>query len=257
MLSSAILMPKDLSPATPEQLPVFQNWMTVLYGLIATALWHSPIYGWLLLVSAWARRATFLWAVFPLLAVSALERMALGTTRFMAMLQYRMVGAMSEAFVSPPQHGSHGLMTHLTQIIGEILTRPGLGVSRSPRFPGRRGAAPPLPGTDLTLPAPLHLSHKENEMSTDYSSGTIAGASPLGKARAAGACWLLVIVTGALAMVGGGELAVASNLAATAFYVAATVLVYQRSSRVNAGLSFDRGDLQFLRIAASESSEAS
>ena len=42
----------------------------------------------------------FLWAVFPLLAVSALERMAFGTTRFMAMLQYRMVGAMSEAFVS-------------------------------------------------------------------------------------------------------------------------------------------------------------
>jgi ABC-2 type transport system permease protein len=129
LLSSAILMANDVPPATPDQLPLFENWVTLLYGLIATALWHSPIYGWLLLVSAWARRATFLWAVFPLLAVSALERMALGTTRFMAMLQYRMVGAMSEAFVSPPQRGSHGLLTHLTQINpAKFLSRPGLWV---------------------------------------------------------------------------------------------------------------------------------
>lgn len=129
LLSSAILMANDVPPATPDQLPLVQNWVTLLYGLIATALWHSPIYGWLLLVSAWARRATFLWAVFPLLAVSALERMALGTTRFMTMLQYRMVGAMSEAFVSPPQRGTHGLMTHLTQINpAKFLSRPGLWV---------------------------------------------------------------------------------------------------------------------------------
>ncbi len=38
----------------------------LLYGLVAIALWHAPIYGWLLLVSGWARRATFLWAVLPL-----------------------------------------------------------------------------------------------------------------------------------------------------------------------------------------------
>ena len=74
-------------------------------------------------------------------------------------------------------------------------------------------------------------------MSTAVSSERIAGASPLGKARAAGACWLLVIVTGALAMVIGGRLGVAANLAATAFYVAATVLVYQLLKPVNAGLS--------------------
>ena len=74
-------------------------------------------------------------------------------------------------------------------------------------------------------------------MSTDFARGPIAGASPQARARAAGACWLLVIVTGALAMVGGGKVAVAANLAATAFYVAATVLVYQLLKPVNAGLS--------------------
>jgi hypothetical protein len=74
-------------------------------------------------------------------------------------------------------------------------------------------------------------------MSTAFSSERNPGASPQAKARAAGACWLFVIVTGALAMVVGGKLAVAANLAATAFYVAATVLVYQLLKPVNAGLS--------------------
>ena len=56
-----------MSPATTwAHFPVFQNWLMLLYGLIAIALWHAPIYGWLLLVSGWARRATFLWAVLPL-----------------------------------------------------------------------------------------------------------------------------------------------------------------------------------------------
>ena len=45
-----------------------------LYGLIALALWHAPIYGWLLLVSGWARRATFPWAVLPLLAICVVEK---------------------------------------------------------------------------------------------------------------------------------------------------------------------------------------
>ena len=48
-------------------------------------------------------------------------------------------------------------------------------------------------------------------MSTDFARGPIAGASPQARARAAGACWLLVIVTGALAMVGGGKVAVAAT----------------------------------------------
>ena len=56
-----------LSPATTwAHVPLFQNWIVLLYGLVAIALWHAPIYGWLLLVSGWARRATFLWAVLPL-----------------------------------------------------------------------------------------------------------------------------------------------------------------------------------------------
>src|SRR3989442_15773148 len=69
LMSSVNLLMHGVSPATTwAHFPVFQNWFVLLYGLIAIALWHAPIYGWLLLVSGWARRATFLWAVLPLLA---------------------------------------------------------------------------------------------------------------------------------------------------------------------------------------------
>ena len=58
----------------------------MLYGLVAIALWHAPIYGWLLLVSGWARRATFLWAVLPFIAIQIFEKIAFGTSYFARML---------------------------------------------------------------------------------------------------------------------------------------------------------------------------
>src|SRR5438045_1559903 len=64
--TSANLILHAMSPATTwAAVPFFQDWLVLLYGLVALALWHAPIYAWLLLVSGWARRATFLWAVLP------------------------------------------------------------------------------------------------------------------------------------------------------------------------------------------------
>lgn len=54
----------------------------------------------------------------------------------------------------------------------------------------------------------------------------MAEASPRVKARIAGACWLMTIVTGMVAMFAGGQASTAANLLATAFYLGATVLVY-------------------------------
>src|SRR5436190_5778969 len=63
--TSVVLIFHGMSPATTWTLiPFFPNWASLLYGLVVIALWHAPIYGWLLLVSGWARRATCLWAVF-------------------------------------------------------------------------------------------------------------------------------------------------------------------------------------------------
>ena len=70
----------------------------MLYGLVAIALWHAPIYGWALLVSGWVRRATFLWAILPLLAISFFEKITFNTSHFASMLKDRVLGFAPEAF---------------------------------------------------------------------------------------------------------------------------------------------------------------
>jgi len=80
------------------QLKFYPSPLLVLYSAIVIALWHAPIYGWALLVSGYARRATFLWAVLPLLAISAIEKMAFNTAHFSAFIKYRITGWFAEAF---------------------------------------------------------------------------------------------------------------------------------------------------------------
>ena len=83
---------------------MFQQSLVLLYGLITIALWHAPIYGWALLVSGWVRRATFLWAVLPLLAIAFFEKITFGTSHFAAMLGNRLMGFAPEAFDFQPHH---------------------------------------------------------------------------------------------------------------------------------------------------------
>ncbi len=72
----------------------------LLYGLAVLALWYAPIYAWLLLVSAWAQRATFLWAVLPPVAILILERIVFGTSHLGTLLQLRLAGSYSQAFTT-------------------------------------------------------------------------------------------------------------------------------------------------------------
>jgi ABC-2 type transport system permease protein len=127
LLSFVILPGKGLSAATLwAQLPLFQMWLALLYALVVIALWHAPIYGWLLLVSGWARRATFLWAVLPLFGIGVLEKVAFDTSHFANLMKYRLVGWFPLAVVphvkgSPPAANP---LTHLTP--GRFLSTPGL-----------------------------------------------------------------------------------------------------------------------------------
>ena len=69
-----------------------------VYCIITTGLWYLPIAGWLMLVSAWARRAVMLWAILPPLVLYILERVFFGTREIGKILAYRMVGLPSVAF---------------------------------------------------------------------------------------------------------------------------------------------------------------
>ena len=78
--------------------PLARQTVIMVYGVTIHALWFAPIYGWLLFVSGWARRAPLLWAVIPVIGLSILEKIALGTSFVPSAVRYRVLGAMSEAF---------------------------------------------------------------------------------------------------------------------------------------------------------------
>jgi ABC-2 type transport system permease protein len=100
MLSTIVLMGDSRSLATLwTSFKFVQSSLALLYALIAIALWHAPMYAWLLLISAWARRATFLWAALPPLALCMFEQIAFGTKYFATLLVYRLSGWFHQAFV--------------------------------------------------------------------------------------------------------------------------------------------------------------
>jgi ABC-2 type transport system permease protein len=125
LLSNAALLMNGLNAAMPAQPPLLQQPLILLYSLVVIALWHAPIYGWLLLVSSWARRAVFLWAVLPVVAVSILEKIAFNTTYFPSMVGHRFAGFRAEAFAL----NSHGTIESVTQLTpGNFLSAPGLWI---------------------------------------------------------------------------------------------------------------------------------
>jgi ABC-2 type transport system permease protein len=125
--SSAILLPSGLAATTWTRFNLFQQSVILLYSLIVIALWHAPIYGWALLISGWARRATFLWAVLPLLAIGVLEKFAFDTSHFASMLKDRVFGAADTAFAFQPHRGV--AIDSLVQLTpGRYLTTPGLWI---------------------------------------------------------------------------------------------------------------------------------
>jgi len=128
MIHSAVLLASGMSVAPLwSGVPWFSMSVMLLYHLVAIhGLWYAPFYGWLLLASAWARRAAFLWAVLPLIAIGVVEKIAFNTSHFAAWLQHRFMG-------SPEANGltkAGSLMTHpLTlQTVGEFLVSPGLWI---------------------------------------------------------------------------------------------------------------------------------
>lgn len=111
LIAGVALLGRGAGAGAPwAHLPVLRMWAALLYHLTtAHALYFAPVYGWLLLVSAWARRAPFLWATLPVAAVLILEKLVFGTSAFAHVLADRMAGGsaaipfpMGKVLASPP-----------------------------------------------------------------------------------------------------------------------------------------------------------
>ena len=125
-VGTAILLASGTSPTVLwSEVRWLQEPMVMLYGLAVHALWFAPIYGWLLLVSAWARRMPVLWAALPPLAIGVVERVSAGSSHFASLLGYRVSGAMQEAF-TVERGAALDRVYQLTP--GKFLSSPGLWI---------------------------------------------------------------------------------------------------------------------------------
>jgi ABC-2 type transport system permease protein len=94
LLSSAVMLARGQNVADLwSHLPLWQMSLMLFFHMEAVhGLWYAPIYGWLLLVSAWARRAPFLWALLPPVVVVVIEKIAFDTSHFAALIGHRFGG---------------------------------------------------------------------------------------------------------------------------------------------------------------------
>jgi ABC-2 type transport system permease protein len=96
--------------------------MNLTHLVLIHGIWYAPLYGWLLLVSAWAKRVPFLWAALPPAAIGVVEKMAFNSSYVGAMLRDRLAG---------PDSGTaaHGMnMDMLAPSLAHFLTAPGLWI---------------------------------------------------------------------------------------------------------------------------------
>ena len=82
--SSIVLAASGAGASLPWiHVPFFKTAGVNLYHLVVFhGIYYAPFFGWMLLVSAWAKRAPLLWAVLPPVAIAVVEKMAFNTSYF-------------------------------------------------------------------------------------------------------------------------------------------------------------------------------
>jgi len=99
------------------------TWVLFYHLVVGHGFRYAPFWGWLLLCSAWSKRAPLLWATLPLLVVGLVEKIAFNTSYFGGWLQYRFMGGpggMSRGSEPMPM-----TIAGLTPALTQFLTSPG------------------------------------------------------------------------------------------------------------------------------------
>ena len=128
MLSRAVLAGSGVhAEAAWSHLSFWHMEGMLLYHLVAIhGLLYTPFYGWLMLVSAWARRLPILWATLPPIAVGLFEKVAFNTSYFASWLENALGGGSGRAASS----GSSMSLDSLTSPWpSEFLTNPQLWIN--------------------------------------------------------------------------------------------------------------------------------
>lgn len=127
LLSSLVLLGSGVSLGTIwSDAPVFHASGGLLYHIVTVhGLWYAPMYGWLLLVSAWAPRAPFIWAFLPPFVIGGVEKLAFNTSHFLDFLLYRLAGPQPSTAMAPG-----GTMTDIMTALTpwQFFSEPGLWI---------------------------------------------------------------------------------------------------------------------------------
>lgn len=75
-----------------------QTAVVLVYTFLVMGLWFAPLHGWLLLVSAFAKRFALGWAVLPLVLAVVAERILFSTRYFLGWIAERASGGLELAF---------------------------------------------------------------------------------------------------------------------------------------------------------------
>jgi ABC-2 type transport system permease protein len=100
-------------------------WVMLPYGLVVNALWLAPLYAWFLLVSAWAKRMTFVWAVGPWLAAALFEFLTFHTRHVWDLIGARIFDGYGLAYTVGGQ--GKAPISKLSDVdVGAVVGSPGL-----------------------------------------------------------------------------------------------------------------------------------
>jgi ABC-2 type transport system permease protein len=103
----------------------FKSLLVALVLGLGGVMWYAPIAGYLLLMSSWARRNVFLWAVLPPAALAALEGFFFHSTHVLRFLGWRFSGYTQLLHLDPStlnigMRANSEDLPHITDVLSQL-----------------------------------------------------------------------------------------------------------------------------------------